>query len=281
MQYLNLGCGYRFHPNWTNVDFISTGEKVIAHNLTQGIPFSDCSFDMVYHSHVLEHFPKSKAEFFLQECYRVLRPEGILRIVVPDLEQLVKTYLVSLEKARAGEQDWIANYEWILLEMYDQVSRNSPGGEVVNYLSQESIPNESFIIQRCGKEAQKIIEYLQISQKNQILQENKLISLIKSLYRFIRYHSYRHEKLLKIVLGKEYQLLQLGRFRHSGEIHQWMYDSYSLKKLLEKTGFKNIIPRQPEESYFSNWREFNLDTEPDLTVYKPDSLYIEAIKPVL
>ncbi|MGA9379876.1 MAG: methyltransferase domain-containing protein [Phormidium sp.] len=87
MNYLNLGCGYRFHPDWTNVDFVSTGEGVIAHNFIKGIPFHDSSFDVIYHSHLLEHFSKKEAESFLRDCYRVLRPQGVLRVAVPDLEQ--------------------------------------------------------------------------------------------------------------------------------------------------------------------------------------------------
>ena len=85
---LNLGCGGRFHPEWTNIDFYSSGGAVIAHDLNLGIPFPDSSFDVVYHSHVLEHFPKAKARRFIAECVRVLKPGGILRVVVPDLEDL-------------------------------------------------------------------------------------------------------------------------------------------------------------------------------------------------
>ncbi|MBD2605362.1 methyltransferase domain-containing protein [Scytonema hofmannii FACHB-248] len=112
MDYLNLGCGDRYHPDWTNVDIVSTGGSVIAHDLTQGIPFPNASFDLVYHSHVLEHIPKTEAESFLKECYRVLRPQGVLRVVVPDLEQIAKTYLIAVEQASSGSQEWTSNYEW-------------------------------------------------------------------------------------------------------------------------------------------------------------------------
>ena len=73
---LNLGCGTRFHRSWTNIDFSSSDKSVIAHNLLKGIQYNDNFFDVVYHSHVLEHFTKSDAKKFLLECFRVLKPNG-------------------------------------------------------------------------------------------------------------------------------------------------------------------------------------------------------------
>lgn len=279
MNYLNLGCGSRFHPAWTNVDFISTGESVIAHNLTQGIPFPNDSFDVVYHSHLLEYFPKTAAESFVTECWRVLRPHGILRVVLPDLEQIARTYLTALEQARCSKE-WADNYEWILLEMYDQTVRNHSGGEMAMYLFREDISNEEFILERCGIEAKNLITTgLQHRQQPQLARVSQPKRLLKQIYRFVRYPTYRRELLLKSVLGREYSVLQIGRFRQSGEVHQWMYDRYSLALLLEKCGLGNTIQRTATESYIPNWASFNLDTELDRTVYKPDSLFMEAIKP--
>jgi len=50
-----------------------------------------------------------------------------------------------------------------------------------------------------------------------------------------------------------------------------MYDRYSLALLL-KCGLENITQRLSAESYIPDWASFNLDTEPDGTVYKPDSI---------
>jgi hypothetical protein len=86
---------------------------------------------------------------------------------------------------------------------------------------------------------------------------------------------------IRLLLGKEYATLQLGRFRKSGEIHQWMYDRYSLGVLLSKCGLEKIVQRNPRESYIPDWTKFNLDTEKDGTVYHPDSLFVEAIKPLV
>jgi predicted SAM-dependent methyltransferase len=44
---------------------------------------------------MLEHLSRDQARFVLRECHRVLRPGGSLRLVVPDLEVLVRAYLAD------------------------------------------------------------------------------------------------------------------------------------------------------------------------------------------
>jgi len=283
MKYLNLGCGHRYHPDWTNINFTSTGKGVIAHNLKQGIPFPDESFDFVYHSHVLEHFPKSEAEHFIKECYRVLRPQGVLRVVVPDLEEIARMYLHSLEKASSSSEECEQNYQWMLLEMYDQTVRNESGGEMKSFLSRKELSNQEFVVKRCGSEIKNII----LSAQNQIdspkpLSENSIAKFIKHIYRLLRYSDYRHQSMLKVILSQtELESLKIGQFRQSGQIHQWMYDHYSLSILLKNCGLEKITKRTADESYINDWTSFNLDTEPDGSIYKPDSLYMEAVKPVV
>ena len=60
-----------------------------------------------------------------------------------------------------------------------------------------------------------------------------------------------------------------------------MYDRYSLSILLKNCGLAEITKRNAYESFIDEWTKFYLDTEPDGSVYKPDSLYIEAVKPVV
>ncbi|MGI0482343.1 CmcI family methyltransferase [Geminocystis sp. CENA526] len=242
---LNLGCGSHFNPNWTNVDFTSTGEGVIAHNLRQGIPFPDRTFEVVYHSHILEHFPKSEAESFLKECYRVLESQGIIRVVIPDLEKIARLYLQSLNNALQGSEEANNNYDWIMLEMYDQVVRNESGGEMKKYLAQNPLPNEQFIIERLGVEGEQMI--------NQLRGKNFPNSALNPT--------------------------QIGYFRESGEIHQWMYDRFSLSRLLAKVGFVDIKICQANESCIPNFNSYYLDVLPDGRVRKSDSLFMEGMKP--
>src|ERR1700676_4603594 len=115
MKYLNVGCGYRFHLAWENVDFQPTGPSVRVCNLRKGIPYPEATFDVVYHSHVLEHFPKSMALGFLRDCHRVLKEGGVIRVVVPDLERIARLYLETLEKASRGDSGWPENYDWMVL----------------------------------------------------------------------------------------------------------------------------------------------------------------------
>ncbi len=121
MKMLNLGCGSRWHKDWVNLDFNSNSEFVQKYNLYKPLPFDDSSIDIVYSSHVLEHFPKCFAPKFLQECYRILKKGGIIRVVVPDLEILAKNYISFLELARDGNLDAEEKYNWTLIELFDQM----------------------------------------------------------------------------------------------------------------------------------------------------------------
>ena len=275
MNYLNCGCGQRFHVEWTNIDSVPRGTSVLVHDLKNGIPFQDQSFEVVYHSHLLEHFAKADADGFLRECFRVLRPQGILRVAVPDLEQIARTYLLALEQADAGSAEWAASYEWMMLELYDQTVRHRSGGEMATYLLQESVPNQTFIFKRVGYEAMQLIE--RASQKRLNSQKARSKSSRRLCQRMVSWKYWR-EQLIKRLLGADYKALQIGRFRQNGEIHQWMYDRYSLRVMLERCGFINVTPRSATDSAIPHWAEFQLDADTNGVVYKPDSLFMEAIK---
>lgn len=58
------------------------------------LPFADEEFDLVFSSHVLEHFPRGDYEFVLREWLRILKKGGIIRFILPNIqwaaEQIVK-----------------------------------------------------------------------------------------------------------------------------------------------------------------------------------------------
>src|SRR5262249_24936489 len=78
--------------------------------------------------------------------------------------------------------------------------------------------------------------------------------------------------------GTAAQAFQEGLFRSSGEIHQWMYDRYSLGRALEKAGFRHAEVRAADRSRIPQFNDYALDVVRG-TVRKPDSLFMEALKP--
>jgi hypothetical protein len=87
-------------------------------------------------------------------------------------------------------------------------------------------------------------------------------------------------KALRLIAGHEgISAYDKGMFRRSGELHKWMYDRYSLGKALAAAGFADTKQCGAAESRIAEWASFHLDTEPDGSTYKPDSLFMEATRP--
>jgi predicted SAM-dependent methyltransferase len=88
---LHLGSGKEHKANWVNVDLL--GDPVdLAWNLARPLPLPDDSVDAIFHEHLLEHLPLDKGIAFLRECDRVLKPDGVIRIGVPDAGALIDSY---------------------------------------------------------------------------------------------------------------------------------------------------------------------------------------------
>jgi len=280
LNYLNLGCGTNFNSDWINIDIVSTGEGVIAHDITKGIPIPDCTCDVVYHSHLIEHIRQKDVMHFMKESYRVLKKGGIIRIATPNLEQICKIYLDKLYKSLDGDIKSSYDYKWILIEMYDQTVREKSGGEMLTYLSQNPIPNEDFVYERIGEEGRNLVKILRnplktILSANYIWQ-NWLVLFRKLLIRL--YKIFERTVSFFILRRDAYKALYIGRCRLSGEIPHWMYDRYSLTVLLKSVGFDHVTIQSARNSKIKDWSSFNLDTTIEGNVRKPDSLFIEAVK---
>jgi predicted SAM-dependent methyltransferase len=262
---LNIGCGARFHAEWVNVDVQPAHASVRRHDAGKALPFAAGEFDAVYHSHLLEHLPASAAPCFLRECRRVLRPGGILRIVVPDLEQIARLYLRELEAAWRGDPAAPARHRWLVMELFDQATRECPGGAMLSHLSQSQC---RFAWERIGADAAHIRACL--ARRRRTTRPSRLYAWLCGSWR---------ERVVRWLLGPEYEVLQTARFRRSGEIHQWMYDRVALSTLLTEAGFEGIRCATASDSDIPDWPHYALDTLADGRPAKPDSLYVEARKP--
>jgi len=87
---LNIGCSRSHLIGWLNAD-IKYGDIYL--NATKDFPFDNNTFDYIYSEHFIQQVTLSHAKFFLKESFRILKPNGVLRITTPDLEYHVKLYL--------------------------------------------------------------------------------------------------------------------------------------------------------------------------------------------
>jgi predicted SAM-dependent methyltransferase len=88
---LHIGCGKNALDGWINID---VHPAPLALNVLWGLPFAAGSVRYIFVSHLLEHlfFPRD-VKPFLAELRRVLAPGGVVRIVVPDIEQCIAAYV--------------------------------------------------------------------------------------------------------------------------------------------------------------------------------------------
>lgn len=127
---VNLGSGLTVAPGWINIDadfnvlmsgmpkfikryiykktgaknwyteqqFLDTLEKntFYHHRIDYGIPFHDNSIDFIFTSHFLEHVYREDAVKILEDSLRALKPGGIIRVSIPDLD-------IAIEMVREGK----------------------------------------------------------------------------------------------------------------------------------------------------------------------------------
>jgi predicted SAM-dependent methyltransferase len=106
---LHLGCGTVRLDGWVNIDIDGNPDLVL--DLRFGLPFPDASVDLVHTEHMLEHLTLADGRVLLDDACRVLRPGGVMRIGVPDLEAIVRRY--SAPDWR--DQSWIVDggFDWV------------------------------------------------------------------------------------------------------------------------------------------------------------------------
>jgi predicted SAM-dependent methyltransferase len=97
---LHVGCGNNFFPNWVNSDIHPKSDLIIF--LQKRLPLKNSCIDRIYSEHVLEHVTYKVAVFFLKEAHRTLKPNGVIRIAMPDLDDLVDGYLNDWRRL-----DWV------------------------------------------------------------------------------------------------------------------------------------------------------------------------------
>ena len=90
---LHLGCGPRYLKGFIHIDLDDLPHidypKTDLSNLSM---FADSSVDLIYTCGSFEYYDREEAVGVLQEWKRVLKPDGVLKISVPDFNAVVQVY---------------------------------------------------------------------------------------------------------------------------------------------------------------------------------------------
>ena len=89
---LQLGCGRNWLEGWLNSDYFPRNSDILQLDVTVALPFENDTFDYIFSEHVIEHISYPEGAYMLEECFRVLKPGGVLRVGTPDLAFLVSLY---------------------------------------------------------------------------------------------------------------------------------------------------------------------------------------------
>jgi len=264
---INLACGGKLCRNegWINADHNPSARDVMHVNLLGKLPFPDSSFDVIYHSQFIEHLSSDMGLAFMKECNRILKPQGVVRVVTPDLRNQALEYLLALDNvlAQPGHEGAKLRYQWIRLEMLDQLTRNTSGGEMVGFLNESGLRISDYLWARMGRSGKNLIPAGELNRREPSWKT--LLRGIRDLGRSI------HVNLTP-------RSLRVGQFRLSGESHLCMYDEYSLSVLLEQAGFQAISKTSALQSRIPDWNKTLLDCDEQAYPDGGTSLFMEATK---
>ena len=101
-RFYNIGAGAFDHPCWTNIDGDSdwylniNGDKNISilYDMFKREPLAiaDNSAELVYTSHTIEHADDLSVQSLFNDCQRVLKKDGVLRIVTPNADNAFRAW---------------------------------------------------------------------------------------------------------------------------------------------------------------------------------------------
>lgn len=102
---LNIGSGTALKQQFLNCDLSPQYNDVFALDVTHPFPWASDVFGYVFSEHMIEHIPYERGNSMLKECFRILRPGGIIRIVTPSIEFLCQLFQ---EPLGTKEKEYIA-----------------------------------------------------------------------------------------------------------------------------------------------------------------------------
>lgn len=100
IKLLNLGSGPRgiVDNKWINIDGFKDKNVHYLCNFSKKLPFVDNLFNGIFCEHVLEHFDYENGQNLMKECLRILKNDGVIRIIVPNGRIILNDYFNNPQK---------------------------------------------------------------------------------------------------------------------------------------------------------------------------------------
>ena len=106
---LHFGSGADIKPDFINIDMDGRADIFLDARNSLNIP--DGSIEYIYSSHFVEHLEHDDLLAHLRECHRILRPDGVLRLGVPDFEKVFNSYCT-------GDKEFLETRRAVLSSLY-------------------------------------------------------------------------------------------------------------------------------------------------------------------
>ena len=123
---LHIGCGLIIGNSWKNIDISPSlkiskipligqplvrlvgapqwSRNVECQDIVKGLSIKPNSCDLIYASHVLEHLSLYDFHQAMENIVTYLKPGGIFRTIVPDLEQYINAYIHKQKNSQLVSQ---------------------------------------------------------------------------------------------------------------------------------------------------------------------------------
>ena len=108
---LNWGCGKVTPVGWINSDITENTGIDISGDILNGLPLDDDSIDYISSQHALQDLKIYDQVDALSELRRLLKPNGVLRLSLPDLDQAIAAY-------QSGKRDYFLIWDWDTISGY-------------------------------------------------------------------------------------------------------------------------------------------------------------------
>lgn len=85
MKKIQFGSGINKLQGWINTDLHSV-------DVRKKLNYSNNEFDFIFHEHLIEHLDEVDGFNFLKECFRILKPNGVMRVSCPSIDGFIYVY---------------------------------------------------------------------------------------------------------------------------------------------------------------------------------------------